>query len=50
VPPRKSATKPQLRNVAALLNRETTAQSEPMEQAPRSIDLDKIQLPSQQRN
>ncbi len=64
MPPRKSATKPQLRNVAALLNREPTDQSEgqsagqPKEQpegqsggiepAATSIAIDKIQLPAAQ--
>ena len=45
MPPRKAALKPQLRNVAAILNRETPAEAEQVEQ---STSLDKIHLPTKQ--
>lgn len=48
MPPRKTALKPQLRNVAAILNRETPAETEPVEQSSQSAPLDKIHLPTKQ--
>ena len=48
MPPRKTALKPQLRNVAAILNRETPAEAEHVEQSSQSAALDKIHLPTKQ--
>jgi len=48
VPPRKTALKPQLRNVAAILNREIPTEAEQVEQSSQSASLDKIHLPTKQ--
>jgi hypothetical protein len=48
VPPRKTAIKPQLRNVAALLNREAPTEAEQVEPSSQSASLDKIHLPIKQ--
>jgi len=51
VPPRKTSVKPQLRNVAAILNRDTPAQTAGSEQPVQSaqvIALEKIHLPAKQ--
>jgi ParB family chromosome partitioning protein len=48
VPSRKSAPKPQLRNVAAILNRETSVEPEQVEQASQLVAIEKIQLPANQ--
>jgi len=51
VPPRKTSVKPQLRNVAAILNRDTPAQPAESEQSVQSaqvIALEKIRLPAKQ--
>jgi ParB family transcriptional regulator, chromosome partitioning protein len=45
---RKRAPKPELRNVAAILNRETVAQPDPSAQPSQSISLEKVHLPAKQ--
>lgn len=48
MPPRKSAPKPQLRNVAAILNREVSESDESIELPTQTVLIEKIQLPNQQ--
>ncbi len=48
MPSRKSAPKPQLRNVAAILNRDLPDQPEQIEHLPQSVPIEKIHLPQKQ--
>ncbi|XHX75903.1 MAG: ParB/RepB/Spo0J family partition protein [Stenomitos frigidus ULC029] len=48
MPPRKSAPKPQLWNVAAILNRGTPAEAKPVAQSSQFASLDQIHLPTKQ--
>lgn len=48
MPPRKSTAKPQLRNVAAILNRETPVQPELSESSAQTVALEQIHLSKQQ--
>lgn len=48
MPSRKSAPKPQLRNVAAILNRDIPEQLEQIEHPPQSVPIEQVHLPQKQ--
>lgn len=48
MPSRKSAPKPQLRNVAAILNRDLPAHPDQIEYSPQSVPIEQVHLPQKQ--